>query len=143
MNLSQAIKDLRDDIEAEGFDAEIMAEIAKDNGCAPQLLERKFAEQYNVHPSEYVAPKGLDPELQIAAAKRRAAEYVEANLKGVGSVPHGIVFKRPGVEHKTYVTVAFMGNYLIAIRVETNEVRNITFANRASCERFIAKQGMV
>jgi hypothetical protein len=27
-----------------------MAEIALDNGCAPAMLERKFAEQYGVNP---------------------------------------------------------------------------------------------
>lgn len=143
MNLAQAIKDLRDDIVGEGYDEDIMKDIAKDNGVAPQLLVRKFEEQFGVAPADYVAPKGIDEEKMIEAAKRAAKEYADANLQQVGSVKHGTVFERPAHPGRKYVTIGWFGNYLLCIRVDTNEVRRITFKNQASAINFIHKQGIV
>lgn len=141
MNLANAIKELREDIIGDGYDEEVMKGIAKDNGCAPQLLVRKFTEQYKVAPDQYVEPTNMDA-VFLERAKKVAADRA-AKFTEQGSVPHGIVFTRPERPDHKYVTVAYGGNHLIAVRVSDCEVRNITFANTRACEHFIEKQGMV
>lgn len=139
MNLAQAITDLRDDIEAEGYDAEIMAEIAKDNGCAPQLLERKFAEQYGVAPAEYVVPEDMTDKM-VARAMEKAAE-IASKFTSQGSMPHGRVFTDP-TRNKQFVTVGFSGNNFHMIRVDSLELRYMKFNNKASCINYATKLGL-
>ncbi len=142
MNLAQAIKDLRDDIETDGFDADIMAEIAQDNGCAAALLERKFAEQYGVHPSEYTAPKKISEETMIERAKRAALDWNHRVMTRQGDVPCGVVFERDSTTGK-YVTVGWLGNRLACVRVEDGGEYYLNFRNIESCVRFMKKRHLL
>lgn len=142
MDLAQAIKDLRDDIVGEGWDADIMAEIARDNGCAPALLERKFTEQYGAHPSEYTAPKGISQDVIIERAKRIAFEWNARLMVQQGAVPCGLVFERNDVTGK-YVTVGWLGNRLACVRVENGGEYYLNFKNSDACVRFMKKRALI
>jgi len=142
MNVAQAVKELREDIVSDGFDAEIMAEIAQDNGCATKLLERKFAEQYGVHPSEYTAPKKITEETMIERAKRIAFDWNKRVMTRQGSVPCGLVFERDGVTGK-YVTVGWLGNRLACVRVEDGGEYYLKFRNIDACVRFMQKRHLI
>ena len=139
MNLPAAITDLRDDIIGHGFDAEMMVEIAKDNGCAPQLLERKFAEQYGVAPQDYTAPVNVE-DVMIAKAIEKAAT-IASKYVAQGSMPHGKVFTDP-TRNQKYVTVGFAGNNFKMIRVDSLEERVMSFGNTRSCVAYATKMGL-
>lgn len=72
-NLNDALHDLRDVIALKGFTAELVEEIAEDYGINPVLLSRKFTEQYNATPAEYVAPNVAELSDKLRAAQQRAA----------------------------------------------------------------------
>lgn len=142
MNLAQAIKDLRDDIVSEGFDADVMAEIAKDNGCAPALLERKFEEQYGAHPSKYSAPVPISKEVMIEQAKKAAFAWNQRVMTRQGDVPCGLVFERDNITGE-YVTVGWLGNRLAVVRVADCSEYYLNFKNVDSCVRFMEKRNLI
>lgn len=142
MSLAQAIKELRDDIVGDGFDAEMMVEIAKDNNCVPALLERKFAEQYGVHPSEYREPKPISDEVLVARAQEVAKAWNTIAMRVQGDVPCGLVFERDNITGK-YVTVGWLGARLAVVRVEDASEYYLNFKNRDAGVRFLRKKNLL
>ena len=104
----------------------------------PVLLARKFEEQFGKSPAEYQSPSKIDT---LDNAIRKADEIRQSKFgisSGEKNDVEGVVFTDPDRTNQ-YVTIAWAGNKLHVIRVDSLSHKSLTFKNMRSVEAFLSK----
>jgi hypothetical protein len=86
MALSDAIKELREEIVKFGYSPGLVDEIATDHGIKTPLLARKFEEQYGASPENYRIPEFDISPIQTARDEFRSLLQVRGHTATIQQV---------------------------------------------------------
>jgi hypothetical protein len=125
MSIPDAVKELRDAIESEGFTAELVKEIARDYGLNPILLARKFEEQYGSEPAKYVKKTIDNPEEFIDKIVAATAEKYSKNFTYWNLGNKQFVGKRFTYLGQQYAFVAYVANQVHAVTIPDGKMVSI------------------
>lgn len=125
-NLQEAIKDLKASISSDGFDEDLISEIASDWDLNPVLLARKFEESTGCTPGVWTPPRAA-PERNLESLRPAAEKWYAEQFIGTGS-EIGATFERG--DRRGFI-VAITSNKVFYIDALNEERRVLTFRNSA------------
>lgn len=134
--LAEALKDLKQEIEAKGFSQELVDDLAEEYDLKSALLIRKFEDQYGKPASEWKKPVPVKPTEEVLL--NIARQYWKQNLL-IGRPEDSAFFgKYVEIEGGQYMTVAYVaGNTLLVVNTDNGRKSSFVWNRKAGIQSFL------